>query len=86
MDDCGVDLVNIPYNVQAKAVQGNINYTELLKTIKSRLADNLPKDDSALKKPIIIMHKKGRTPEHHLVVLEFNSFINIIKQLKIVDE
>lgn len=86
LDDCGVDLAYIPYNVQCKAVISNINYPKLIKEIKVKLKDNLPKDDPMQSRPIVVLHKKGRTPEQHLVVMEFSSFMDLVQKIKTAED
>jgi len=82
LDSCKVDLAFIPYNIQCKNVKANINYIDLIKTIKETLADNYPEDDPIFDNPIIIAHKRGRRPEDHLVVMEASSFVDLARKVK----
>lgn len=82
LDSCKVDLAFLPFNIQCKNVKANINYINLIKSIKASLAENYPEDDPIINNPIIIAHKRGRTPEEHLVIMEASSFIDIIRKNK----
>ena len=82
LDSCKIDLVFLPYNIQCKNVKANINYIDLIKSIKSTLAENYPEDDPIFDNPIVIAHKRGRTPEEHLVIMEASSFIDLARKVK----
>lgn len=85
LDSCGIDLTNIPYNVQAKAgKQRGLNYSEELKSIKEKINKNLPKDHIVRNNPNIIIHKKyvgkgkRRTEDDTLVILSLKNFTKFI--------
>jgi len=82
LDSCKVDLAFIPYNIQCKNVKANINYIDLIKTIKETLAENYPEEDPIFDNPIIIAHKRGRKPEDHLVIMEASSFVDLARKVK----
>lgn len=82
LDACKVDLAFVPYNIQCKNVKANINYIDLIKTIKETLVNNYPEDDPILDNPIIIAHKRGRKPEDHLVIMEASSFVDLAMKVK----
>jgi len=82
-DNCGVDLINLPFSVQVKAGYGRgLNYSQVLFYTKSMLLQHIPQDAD---KPVICIHKKpkkkGVTPENEfneLVVMSFNDFQKLI--------
>lgn len=82
LDNCKVDIAFTPYNIQCKSVIANINYTNIFKDIKSLLKENFPEDDDVVNKPIVIAHKRGRLKEQHHIILEFDTFINLVKKIK----
>ena len=43
-DDCGIDLINVPYNVQIKAGYARgLNYSKVLRDICDRVSLNFPR-------------------------------------------
>jgi len=82
LDSCKIDLAFIPYNIQCKNVQANINYKDLILSIKTILLENYPEDDPIFDNPIIIAHKLGILPEDHLVIMEASTFIEMAKKIK----
>ena len=85
-DDCGIDLINVPYNVQAKAGYARgINYSKILRDISDKVSINFPEDAKEHTNPTIITHKKdvgrGRTTTEfdHLVVMTFDDFLKLIR-------
>jgi len=58
-DDCGIDLINVPYNVQIKAGYARgLNYTKVLRDISERIELAFPKHAPEHNQPTIIIHKK----------------------------
>lgn len=82
LDDSKVDLAFIPFNVQCKNVQSNLNYSEEIRLIQETLKKNFPPDHDQHKYPIIVAHKKGSKPEEELVIMKSDDFINILKDKK----
>ena len=82
LDSCKVDLAFVPYNIQCKNVKANINYKEIIRSIKTSLLENFPENDPIFDNPIVIAHKRGRLPEEHLVVMEASSFIDLVRKVK----
>ena len=84
LDACGIDIVNVPINIQVKAgAQKGLNYSEELRQIKekinqkaSHLQDNI----------LILAHRKDgkpgkkRNPEQDLVIMTREDFINLFKK------
>lgn len=80
-DDAGVDLINLPINVQIKAgKQRNLNKKLELEEIKSKIKKLIPNEQE---KPLILIHRKDvmkgkrRTEFDDLVTLTFNDFKKI---------
>lgn len=82
LDSCKVDLAFIPYNFQCKKVLANINYKELILSIKNSLKENIPAEDLIHDYPIIIAHKRGKAPEDHLIIMEASSFIDMMNKIR----
>ena len=82
LDDCLVDLAFVPFNHQCKAgYRKGLAYSNIFRDMRTKLADNFPEDDPIQKRPLLISHKKGRKPEEHLIVLEYNGFMNMLNLL-----
>lgn len=85
-DDCGVDLINIPFNVQIKA--GKQRAMKPYKEIRNMIDNLTEKIPSEVHKPCIVIHKRpvGRghksKPEHEIVSMTFEDFKKIIKNYK----
>jgi len=84
IDDCGIDMVGLPFNVQVKAGYAKgLNYFKTLSLINGRLKINFPPEDVIHNKINIIIHKldtgrgKKRTEFDELVILEKDSLKNI---------
>ena len=88
-DDCGVDLLNLPFNVQIKAgVQKGISYSQTIAYTKDLTAKKLSEEDAA--KPVILIHKKpfdkGPSKDNEtkeLVIMTWNDFSKIISKCSI---
>lgn len=88
MDDAGIDLINLPMNVQIKAgKQRGLNPCKLLKEIKAKIKDLLMPNALEQEYPLILIHKKevgqGIKREEHdeLVTMSFEDFKKIIKKI-----
>lgn len=79
LDSCGIDLMNIPILVQAKAVKGNINYKKVFDYMDEQMKEYLPEDSPEFDKPKAIFHKKSRKKNEHYVVIPYEDFIKLIK-------
>ncbi len=87
-DDCGIDLINLPFNIQIKAgKQKGMNYTSLILDLKQRISTifkGLPEEG----RPLIIIHRKDvgkgkrRTEAHDLVTMSFKDFEKIINMIE----
>jgi hypothetical protein len=81
IDDVGVDLINIPYNVQIKAGYAKgLNYSKVLHDMVTNIESRLMEDDPVRTRPNIIVHRKDvgagnkRNPMDDLVVMSFETF------------
>lgn len=88
-DDCGIDLLNVPINVQIKAgKQRGINYSGVLRNIKERLLELFPADAKEFNYPSIVIHRKdvgrGRRRDEFsdLVVMSWNDYKQLINKNK----
>ncbi len=84
MDDCKVDLINIPLLLQIKAgLQRGLNVSSVLQEMDEKLAENLPDDDKRLSLPKAVVHYKqvGRGKKRdkysEIVSMTFEDFIEI---------
>ena len=74
MDDAKIDLCYVPFNVQCKAVEANINYSNLLKEVDTKIKELVPERDEF---PILIFHKrKGE----NLIITDLSNFEKLIKK------
>lgn len=83
-DDAGIDLINLPYNVQIKAgYHKGMNPGRVLDVIDERLPELFPPEDQIHNKINILIHRnqigpgKKRVPEDDLVYLKVTDFIKI---------
>lgn len=82
LDDCGIDIANIPYNLQAKSgYKGHRPKPDIIfASMTEKLQKNFPKDDPIHNRIKLLFHKlDGHKPENHLVTLQFDDFIKILK-------
>lgn len=81
-DDCGVDLVNIPLAIQAKAGYKNRRpkFDQLYKETKEKLNKNFPPEDPIHDLPYVVVHKiDGRRKENFYWMIRHEDAINFIK-------
>lgn len=86
-DDAGIDLINIPWNIQIKAgVQKGLNIRNTLKDIKERIKKMFPEDAPEHERPLILIHKrssgkgKRRSDLDEIVYMTFQDFKKIIQK------
>ena len=84
-DDAGIDLLNLPFNVQIKAgKQKGLNATKTLKEIKEKIQDTFPEKYPEQDYPLILIHKKEvgagkkRSEFDELVTMSFLDFKKFI--------
>lgn len=92
-DDAGIDLINIPFNVQIKTgYKRGLNYSKELYKIDDMIQKTIPKAYPEHTYPNILIHKKfvgqGRQRNEYdeLVVMSLQDFISIISKNKNNDE
>tara|TARA_R110002096_G_C14351947_1_gene703178 strand:+ start:266 stop:685 length:420 start_codon:yes stop_codon:yes gene_type:complete len=85
-DDCGIDLINIPFLVQVKAgKQKNLNIISELKNIKEKVAENFPKESREQELPRMLIHRKDvgrgrkRTSYDDIITMTAEDFKILIK-------
>ena len=86
-DDAGIDLINIPFNIQIKAgKQKGLNPVATLIDIKGRIERMFPKENKEHGYPTILIHKKEvgkgkkRTEFDEVVIMTFSDFKKLIKK------
>lgn len=89
LDDCGIDLIFIPFNVQIKAgIQQGLRPNKVLEYMKNRITEVLPKYSVEHNLPKILIHKRQvgqgnkRDEFSDIVSMTFEDFSKIIKMIK----
>lgn len=89
LDDCGIDLIFIPFNVQIKAgLQQGLRPNKVLEYMKNRITEVLPKYSVEHNLPKILIHKRQvgqgnkRDEFSDIVSMTFEDFSKIIKMIK----
>ena len=82
MDDCGIDLVNIPFNVQCKSgyEKTNFKFAELSIQTKELLKKFFTLDNPVHNYPYLIIHKRGRKEEETTVTMSLRTFEDLLKR------
>lgn len=73
LDDAKVDIAYIPFNVQCKAVNSNINYLTLIKEVNTGIDKLMPERKEY---PVIVFHKKKN--KKTLVVMDIDEFTKLL--------
>ena len=86
-DDCGIDLINIPFNIQVKAgVQKAMKPHLELKNIAKNIIENFPEDSPVHSYPNIVIHRKPadkgkrRNQYDEVVSMSFEDFKKLIQK------
>jgi Holliday junction resolvase len=74
MDAAKIDVCNVPFNVQCKAVEAKIDYHELTKEISEEIAKLVPERGEY---PIVIFHKKDKKTNVIMTLDEFEKFMRL---------
>jgi hypothetical protein len=74
LDDAKVDIAYIPFNVQCKAVDSNMNYLTLIDEINVKIKELVPERKDY---PTIVFHK--RKNKKTLVVMNIDEFTKLLK-------
>jgi hypothetical protein len=80
LDDCGVDLAYVPFNVQCKNVKSSINYFGEISNMKTKLKENLPPTDAQHTYPFLVLHKRQGKGE--LAVMEADGLFNLLTRIQ----
>ena len=60
LDSSGIDLTNLPFNIQLKSgKQKNLNYSKELFDIDNKIQLNLSPDNPYNGKPVVLIHRKN---------------------------
>lgn len=89
-DDVGIDLINLPFNVQIKAgKQKGMNLSKTLFDIKEVITVKFPKEASEHQNPLILIHRKevesGRRTRNEfdeIVSMSIQDFKKLINKIK----
>lgn len=91
LDDCGIDVANIPLLIQAKCgyAKNPPKYKDIYANIKAKLKENFPPEHEIHNAPIVLVHKEdGRKPEHFVWMFQHEDIVEILNdyyQLKITN-
>jgi len=87
-DDAGIDLINLPFNVQIKAgKQKGMNPSQVLNYMKERVKELFPKSAIEHKQISIVIHRKAvsrgrrRNEQDDLVHMSFKDFEKLINMI-----
>ena len=83
LDDCLIDLCNLPFNIQCKAGYSTHrpNYIKLKEETAQRLKDKIPEGHmlaSVVQNPFILFHKDGRDTT---VTMTADMFLQLLKNV-----
>jgi len=88
-DDAGIDLINLPFNVQIKAgKQKNMNVSKVLHEITNRIKNMFPSIAPEHNRPLVLIHRKEvgrgrkRNNFHDIVSMSFEDFKKIINLIE----
>lgn len=90
LDDCKIDIANVPHNIQIKAgEQKGMNPNKIFFEMETLLNINFPPEESVHKKPKVLIHyklvpkgRKNRLPEDEIVYLPLSDYVSLYKSLK----
>lgn len=86
-DDSGIDIINVPYNIQAKAgYPKGLNYKDIFDKIDEAKVENFMTNDPIQDYPTVIAHKKSRKKNEHYVVMKVEDFISLIEKIDYDDD
>lgn len=89
LDDAGIDLMFLPFNVQIKAgKQVGLNPSKELRYMQDRMVELFPSTSQEHKFPKLVIHKKEVGPGNRrsefdeIVSMSFTDFLNIINKIE----
>lgn len=88
LDDCGVDIVGLPFLVQCKSgyPKNRPKFEEESLYIRERLTEKFGPENRVLQHPILLIHElnvgrgKKRDKEHTQVTLSLEDFLQIVNR------
>lgn len=89
-DDAGIDLINLPFNIQIKAgKQKGMNISKVLHDIRETISTKFPKEAPEHNNPLIIIHRKEveegrrlRNEYDEIVSMSITDFRKLINKMK----
>lgn len=88
LDNCGIDLCFLPFNVQIKTgIHKGLNHSLELKLIEEKMNTFLPENAIEHNQPKVLIHRKQgksgkkRTEYDDMVYMTFEDFSKIIKMI-----
>ena len=84
-DDCGIDIINVPFNIQIKAgIQKAMKPHLELKNIAKNIIEKFPEDSPIHTYPKLVIHRrdckgKRRTEFDDTVTMSFEDFKHLIQ-------
>lgn len=88
-DNAGIDLINLPFNVQIKAGYARgLNYKDTIDYTKKQISELFPPNAKEHTIPTVLIHRKDvgrgkkRQDTDDLVSMSFEDFKTIIKKVK----
>lgn len=89
-DDAGIDLINLPFNVQIKAgKQAGMNHSKELSYVKERVKELFPPEAEEQRRPIFLIHRKevgrGRKERNEydeIVSMSIQDFKKLLNKVK----
>jgi hypothetical protein len=82
LDDCGVDVANVPLSIQAKAGYANARprYDQLYKNTQNKLKENFPPTSEQFDFPFVLAYKlDGRKKEHMQLTFDYEFGLQLLK-------
>lgn len=86
-DDCGIDLLFVPYNIQIKAgEQKGMKPGEVLQYTKTSMAQKFPSNSPEFEYPTVLIHKKPssgtrRVDVDELVTMTYLDWEKMVKKI-----
>jgi len=75
MDAAKIDVCNVPFNVQCKAVEAKIDYHKLTDEITAEIEKLVPE---RLQYPIMVFHKRNKKTSVTMTLDEFEKFLLLV--------
>lgn len=87
LDDCLLDLCNLPFNIQLKNgyEKARPKYDKLFRDTKERIDAKIPKGhmlDKIREQPFLLIHKFGNSEEESTVTMTYSYFLELLKTIQ----